>query len=105
MCVWVSVRYRTYLNVVGIGSQLLGVLRRTLRWSSTRQMFKKLFFLNGFIDEKPTRNGKMDGNKKQERGREREMCSTRATLGTPYSSNYIEGKFCVSACVSVRYRT
>jgi hypothetical protein len=38
----VYVRYRTYLNVVGMGSKLLGVLRRTLRWSSNSQKFKKL---------------------------------------------------------------
>jgi hypothetical protein len=36
--VCVSVRYRTYRNVVGMGSKLLGVLRKTLRWSSTGQM-------------------------------------------------------------------
>jgi hypothetical protein len=43
MCVLcVYVRYRSYLNVVGMGSKLLGVLRRTLRWSSNSQKFKKL---------------------------------------------------------------
>jgi hypothetical protein len=43
MCVLcVYVRYRSYLNVVGIDSKLLGVLRRTLRWSSNSQKFKKL---------------------------------------------------------------
>jgi hypothetical protein len=43
-CVYVcvSVRYRTSLNVVGMGLKLLGVIRRTLRWSSTGKMFKKL---------------------------------------------------------------
>jgi hypothetical protein len=42
--VCVSVRYRTYLNVVGTGSKLLEVLRKALRWSSTGQMFKKTYF-------------------------------------------------------------
>jgi hypothetical protein len=47
-CVYICVyvRYRTYLNAVGMGSKLLGVLRRTLRWSSTVQMFKKLILKN-----------------------------------------------------------
>jgi hypothetical protein len=43
--VCVSVRYGTYLNVVGMGSKLLGVLRKTLRWSSTSQMYKKNLIL------------------------------------------------------------
>jgi hypothetical protein len=38
----VYVRYRSYLNVVGMGSKLLGVLRTTLQWSSNSQKFKKL---------------------------------------------------------------
>jgi hypothetical protein len=41
-----------------------------------------------FLKEKRTRNGKTDGNGKQERGWERgweqEMCLTRATPGTSY---------------------
>jgi hypothetical protein len=56
MCVYVL--YSTYLNVVGMGTKLLGVLRKTLRWSSTDQMFKKSGFLNG----KRKENGKTDGN-------------------------------------------
>jgi hypothetical protein len=46
VCVCVYVRYRTYLNVVGMGSKLLGVLRRTLRWSFNSQKFKKTHFEN-----------------------------------------------------------
>jgi hypothetical protein len=42
MCLCVYIRYRTYLNVIGMGSKLLGVLGRTLRWSSNSQKFKKL---------------------------------------------------------------
>jgi hypothetical protein len=72
--VCVSVRYRTYLNVAGMDPKLLGVLRKTLRWSSTSQMFKKLIKKMVFLNEKRTRTGKMDGNEVQERGREREMC-------------------------------
>jgi hypothetical protein len=34
-------RYRTYLNVVGMGSKLLGILRGTLWWFSTSQMLKR----------------------------------------------------------------
>jgi hypothetical protein len=82
-----------------MGSKLLGVLRKTLRWFSTGQMFKtliinKIDFLNG----KRKENEKTDGNGKQkqeqglerewgregERGRERETGSTQATSGTPY---------------------
>jgi hypothetical protein len=46
MCVCVYVRYRTYLNVVGMDSKLLGVLRRTLRWPSNSQKLKKPHFEN-----------------------------------------------------------
>jgi hypothetical protein len=102
-CVYVcvSVRYRTSLNVVGMGSQLLGELRRTLRWSSTGKMLKKNYFKKwSFLNGKLKENGKTEGNGKQkqeqergrererrrerERGRERETCSTRATPGTPH---------------------
>jgi hypothetical protein len=38
--------YRTYLNVVGMGSKLLGILSWTPRWFSTGQMFKKPLLLN-----------------------------------------------------------
>jgi hypothetical protein len=74
-CVYVcvSVRYRTYLNVVGIGSKLLGVLRRTLRWSSNSQKFKKSFFKFGFL--------KREMHKKRKNGRERDT-GTGAGTGT-----------------------
>jgi hypothetical protein len=61
MCVCVSVRYRTQLNVVGMGSKLLGVLRKTLRWSSNSQKFKKLFLKILFYYEKPKKRGKQKG--------------------------------------------
>jgi hypothetical protein len=54
----VYVRYRTYLNVVGMGSKLLGVLRRTLRWSSNSQKFKKVILKIQFFK---TRNAKEAG--------------------------------------------
>jgi hypothetical protein len=61
VCVCVYVRYRTYLNVVGMGSTLLGVLRRTLRWSSKSQKFKKLILKIWFF--------KRETQKKRENGR------------------------------------
>jgi hypothetical protein len=68
------VRYRTYLNVVGMGSKLLGVLKGTLRWFSTGQMFKKLILkIRVFVNMKWTGNGKTDQNGTQERVREREQ--------------------------------
>jgi hypothetical protein len=60
----VSVRYRTYLNVVGMGSKLLGVLRRTLRWSSNSQKFKKLILKIWFFKretQKKRENSNGDG--------------------------------------------
>jgi hypothetical protein len=36
---------------------------------------------NCFFNEKRTRNGKTDGNEKQERGRERKMCSSPSNAG------------------------
>jgi hypothetical protein len=42
--VCVYVRYRTYLNVVGMSSKLLGVLRRTLVWFFTSKKLKKQIF-------------------------------------------------------------
>jgi hypothetical protein len=59
--VCVYVRYKTYLNVVGMGSKLLGVLRRTLRWSSKSQKFKKLILKICFFNE--------ETQKKRENGR------------------------------------
>jgi hypothetical protein len=78
-----------------MGPTLLGVPRKTLRWSSTGQMFKKRF-LNG---KRRKENGKTGGNGKQkqereleqeqgaerERGREQETVSTGATPGTTTS--------------------
>jgi hypothetical protein len=61
----VCVRYRTYLNVVGMGSKLLGVLRRTLRWSSNSQKLKNLILKIGFLNEKHKRSGKTDKKGKQ----------------------------------------
>jgi hypothetical protein len=58
VCVCVYVRYRTNLNVVGMGSKLLGVLGRTLRWSSDGQKFKKLILKKLFFF---TRNAKEAG--------------------------------------------
>jgi hypothetical protein len=59
--VCVSVRNRTYLNVVRMGSKLLGVLRKTLRWSSTGQILKNnLFKKFGFF--------KRETHKKRENG-------------------------------------
>jgi hypothetical protein len=60
VCVCVYVRYRTYLNVVGMGSKLLGVLRRTLQWSSKSQKFKKLILKIWFF--------KLETQKKRENG-------------------------------------
>jgi hypothetical protein len=60
MRVCVSVRYRTHLNVVGMGSKLLGVLRKTLRWSSNSQKFKKLFLKNRVFK---TANGRKMGKR------------------------------------------
>jgi hypothetical protein len=67
VCVCVYVRYRTYLNVVGMGSKLLGVLRRTLRWSSNSQKFKKLilkiwFFLARNAKEVGKQTGTVNSN-------------------------------------------
>jgi hypothetical protein len=42
--VCVYVRYRTHLNVVGMGSKLLGVLGKILRWSFTGQILKNNLF-------------------------------------------------------------
>jgi hypothetical protein len=67
--VCVSVRYRTYLNVVEMGSKLLGVLRKTLRWSSNGQMFKKLSLKNRFFQMGNGRiTGKRTGNKNRNGG-------------------------------------
>jgi hypothetical protein len=40
-----------YLNVVEMGSKLLGVLKRTLRWSSNSQKFKKLILKTWFFKQ------------------------------------------------------
>jgi hypothetical protein len=60
----VYVRYRTYLNIVGMGSKLLGVLRKTLRWSSKSQKLKKLILKICFF--------KREMQKKWENGRGKE---------------------------------
>jgi hypothetical protein len=64
----VYVRYRTYLNVVGMGLKLLGALKRTLRWSSNSQKFKKLILKIWFFQtrkakeaEKQTGTGNSNG--------------------------------------------
>jgi hypothetical protein len=60
VCVYVC--YRNYLNVVGMGSKLLGVLRRNLRWSSNSQKFKKTHFENlGFLTRNAKEAGKQTG--------------------------------------------
>jgi hypothetical protein len=66
MCVCVSVRYRTYLNVVRMGSKLLGVLRKTLQWSSNGQMFKKLRLKNWFFQWET--EGKRENGRKTKTG-------------------------------------
>jgi hypothetical protein len=57
--------YRTYLNVVGMGSKWLGVLRRTLRWSSNSQKFKKLFLEICFFERESQKKRETDGDGKQ----------------------------------------
>jgi hypothetical protein len=64
--VCVSVRYRTYLNIVGMGSKLLGVLRKTLQWSSNGQMFKKLRLKNWFFQWET--EGKRENGRKTKTG-------------------------------------
>ena len=50
VCVCMFVLNRTYLNVVGMGSNFLGVPRGTPRWFSTDQMLKKLILkIQGFF--------------------------------------------------------
>jgi hypothetical protein len=71
VCVCVYVRYRTNLNVVGMGSKLLGVLGRTLRWSSDGQKFKKLILKNCFF--------LLETQKKRENRRRRETVTGAGT--------------------------
>jgi hypothetical protein len=79
-----SVRYRTYLNIVRINSKLLGILRETLRWSSTGQMFKTLFLLV-FLNGKRKKNGKTGGNGKQKQERSsRDSFSHRRIINFSY---------------------
>jgi hypothetical protein len=59
--VCVSVRYRTYLNIIRMGSKLLGVLRKTLRWFPTGQMLKKQLILKNRIFY--TGNGRKTGKR------------------------------------------
>jgi hypothetical protein len=58
LCVCVSVSYRTHLNVVGMGPTLLGVVRKTLWWSSTGQMFKKLILKKSVFFYGKWKNGR-----------------------------------------------
>jgi hypothetical protein len=61
VCVFVS--YRTYLNVVGMVSNLLGILIKTLRWSSIDQMLKKPYFKTSvLLNGERKDNGKTDGD-------------------------------------------
>jgi hypothetical protein len=71
VCACVYVRYRSYLNVVGMGSKLLGVLRRNLRWSSNSQKFKKLILKIWFF--------KRETQKKWENRRRRETVTGKGT--------------------------
>jgi hypothetical protein len=88
----VSVRYRTHLNVGGMGPNILGVLKKTL--ISKKLILKNRVFKTGNGRKTGKRTGM--GKQKQERGqerersrerervRERETCSTRAIPGTPH---------------------
>jgi hypothetical protein len=62
MSVCVSVRYRTYLNIVGMGSKLLGDLERPCSGPPLVKCLKTLFEKSGFLNGEQKENGLTDGS-------------------------------------------